>query len=319
MFTGTVLVTELRRFFSSLRITTGASRKPWVQGCVEQAHNAVYSYLHHLKGIHGETFNWAELLPSVSYMHSTAVQTHKSESPMFQRDGRDNRLVNADTLATDAIIPEDEYRRRFDPEFGIRSGQQDDTAMQICDGSGMHDSSASNESAQHDACGTNQKANEQTPTYAYDARQERAASDNARAVQRNQKRMDQQTAADEVLFHEGDTVLIRVPQRCRTKLDPANIVGRIRSVQVTSVERRYKITTPAGLLNRMHSGADLAKHTDGIALNSEDDQAMQTTVEGISLQHVARVAFGRAQASQTRAESATRRTRRPPSEWWRAS
>jgi hypothetical protein len=56
------------------------------------------------------TFNWAELLPSVSYMHSTAVQTHESESPMFQRDGRYNRLVNADTLSTDAIIPEGEYR-----------------------------------------------------------------------------------------------------------------------------------------------------------------------------------------------------------------
>jgi len=39
-------------------------------------------------------------------------------------------------------------------------------------------------------------------------------------VQRNQKRMDQQTAADEALFHGGDTVLIRVPQRCRTKPVP---------------------------------------------------------------------------------------------------
>ena len=107
-FTGTVLVTELRRFFPSLRITTGASRKPWVQGCVEQAHNAVYSYLHHLREIHGEAFNWSELLPSVAYMHNTAVQTHKSESPMFQRDGRDNRLVNADTLVTDDVLPEDE-------------------------------------------------------------------------------------------------------------------------------------------------------------------------------------------------------------------
>jgi len=31
-FTGTVLVTEFRRYFRSLRIITGASRKPWVQG-----------------------------------------------------------------------------------------------------------------------------------------------------------------------------------------------------------------------------------------------------------------------------------------------
>jgi hypothetical protein len=118
-FTGTILVTELRRFFPSLRITTGASRKPWVQGCVEQAHNAGYTYLHHLWIYHGEIFNWAELLPSVAYMHNTAVQTHKSKSPLFQRGGRDSRLVNADTLAADAITPEDECRRRFDPEFGM--------------------------------------------------------------------------------------------------------------------------------------------------------------------------------------------------------
>ena len=98
-FAGTVLVTELRHFFSSLRMTTGASRKPWVQGCVEQAHNVVYSYLHHLKGTLGETFNWAELLPCVAYMHNTAVQTHKVNHPMFQRDGHDRRLVNADTCS----------------------------------------------------------------------------------------------------------------------------------------------------------------------------------------------------------------------------
>ena len=206
---------------------------------------------------------------------------------MFLRDGRDNRLVNYDMLATDGIIPKDEYRQRFDSEFGIRPGQQDCTAMQICGGPDMHDSSTSNESDQP-ACGTHENANEQTPTNAYDAQKERTAWDNARAVQRNQKHMDQQTAADEVLFHEGDTVLISMPQRCRTKLDPANIIGCIRSVQVTSVERRYKITTPAGVLNRMHSGADLTIRTDCIALNGEDDQAMQDAVEGIacSMQHI---------------------------------
>jgi hypothetical protein len=36
----------------------------------------------------------------------------------------------------------------------------------------------------------------------------------------------------------------------------------IRSVQVTSSETRYKTATLAGVLNRMHSGADLAKRTD---------------------------------------------------------
>ena len=75
---------------------------------MEQAHNAVYSYLHHLRRFHGDGFNWAELLPSVAYMHNTAVQTHKSKSPMFQLDGRDNRLANADTLATDEMPHEDD-------------------------------------------------------------------------------------------------------------------------------------------------------------------------------------------------------------------
>ena len=124
-FTGTVLVMELRRFFSSLKITTGASRKPWVQGCVVQAHNAVYSYLHHLRSFHGDdAFNWAELLPSVAYMHNTTVQTHKSESPMFQRDGRDNRFANADSLLTDEVLHEDEYCRGFDASFGASCLQQ---------------------------------------------------------------------------------------------------------------------------------------------------------------------------------------------------
>jgi hypothetical protein len=209
-----------------------------VQGCVEQAHNAVYAYLHHLWIYHGENFNWAELLPSVAYMHNTAVQTHKSESPMFQHDSRDNRLVNANTLATDDIIPEDEYRRRFDPSFGVRQGQQlDDPEMHNGD---MQQCTAF-------ACwsycnGAANNGDGGNTTNAYDSRQEHTAADNARAVKRNQNRMDNQTAADEVLFHEGDTVLIRVLQRCRTKLDPANIVGQIRNVQVTPIKRRYNNT-----------------------------------------------------------------------------
>ena len=289
-FTGTILVTELRRFFPSLRITTGASRKPWVQGCVEQAHNAVYSYLHHLREIHGDTFSWAELLPSVAYMHNTAVQTHKSESPMFQRDGRDNRLVNADKLVTDDVLPEDEYRRRFDAHFGIRPGKQVVASLPVCNGP----DNTGDESEEHARCNRSSGKEAETLTRAYDARQERAASDNARAVQRNQKRMNAQTAADEVLFTEGDTVLIRVPQRCRTKLDPANIVGCVRSVHITNVERRYKIATQAGMLNRMLSAADLAKRIDDVTISSEDDYAMQTTVDEISLQHAVRVAIGRA-------------------------
>jgi len=168
-FTGTVLVTELRRYFPSLKITTGASRKPWVQGCVEQAHNAVYSYLHHLRSFHGDdAFNWAELLPSVAYMHNTAVQTHKSESPMFQRDGRDNRFANADSLLTDKVLHEDEHRKRFDASFGNTCLHQQ-------------------QQQQHDGeQGEGLNGNAPQQTSAYEARQERAALDNARAVQRNQ-------------------------------------------------------------------------------------------------------------------------------------
>ena len=70
---------------------------------------------------------------------------------MFQRDGRDNRLVNADTLVTHNVLPEDEYRRRFDPEFGIRTGQQDSAAMQICGGSDVDDSNTKSQRKRHRA------------------------------------------------------------------------------------------------------------------------------------------------------------------------
>ena len=103
-----------------------------MQGCVEQAHSAVYSSLHHLRSFHGDAFNWTELLPSVAYMHNTAVQTHKSESPMFQRDGRDNRLANADTLVTNEVLHEDEYRRRFDASFGTNEQEEQQTQDGLC-------------------------------------------------------------------------------------------------------------------------------------------------------------------------------------------
>ena len=158
-------------------------------------------------------------------------QKHRTELPIFQRDGRVNRLVNIDTLASDDIIPEDEYRRRFDLDFGTRPEQQEDAAVQICGGSDMHDSERSGEGVTH-ACSTHGTLDDHSPTHACDARQERAAADNARAVKRNQKWLDQQRATDEVLFHKGDTVLVHVPQRCRTKFHPANSVGRIRSVML---------------------------------------------------------------------------------------
>jgi len=121
-FTGTVLVKELQRLFPSLRITTGASRKPRMQACVEQAHIAVYSYPHHIRSFHGDSFNWAELLPSITYMYNTAVQAHKFESSIFQQDRRDSRLLNADTLVIDEVLHEDKYRRRFNASVGACPG-----------------------------------------------------------------------------------------------------------------------------------------------------------------------------------------------------
>jgi hypothetical protein len=117
-FTGTVLVKELQRLFPSLRIITGASLKQRVRGCVEQAHNAVYSYLHPIMSFHGDSFNWVQLLPSITYMYNTAVQAHKFESSIFQQDGRVSRLFDADMLVSDEVLHEDEYRRRFDASVG---------------------------------------------------------------------------------------------------------------------------------------------------------------------------------------------------------
>ena len=158
---------------------TVASRKPWVQGCVEQAHNSVYSYLHHWRSLHGDAFKWAELLPTVAYMHNTSVQTHKTESPMFQRDGSDNRLANADTLATDDVLPEDEYRVRFDPSFGVRLGQE---------ATAMHEEETQQNCYIENSEETETYGNDEQlqPISAYEARQQRASFDNARGVRRNQ-------------------------------------------------------------------------------------------------------------------------------------
>ena len=226
---------------------------------------------------------------------------------MFQRDGRDNRFANADSLLTDEVLHEEEYRRRFDASFGASCLQQQQHG---------------GEQDEDPATGVIGNVSNTPPqlTSAYEARQQRAAADNARAVQRNQQRMDKQTAQDDVPFSEGDTVLVRVPQRCRSKLDPATIVGCVRSVHITAVDRRYRIATPAGLLNRMLSGSDLAKRTDGISLRQSDIDAMTCATEDISLQHAVRSAFGRTQAALPRTATAEqRRNRRPPGEWWRSS
>ena len=42
---------------------------------------------------------------------------------MFQRDRWDNCLAKADTLATDDVLPKDEYQVHFDPGFGLRQSQ----------------------------------------------------------------------------------------------------------------------------------------------------------------------------------------------------
>ena len=266
---------------------------------MEQAHNAVYSSLHHLRSFHGDAFNWAELLPSVAYMHNTAVQTHKSESPMFQRDGRDNRLANADTLVTDEVLHKDEYRRRFDASFGTNEQEEQQTQDGLFNST--HDSDAP------------------LLTNAYEARQERAAVNNARAVQRNQHRMNKQSAQDDVLFGEGNTVLVLVPQRCRTKLDPATILGCVWSEQIIAVERQYRIATQAGVLSRLLRGTDLATRTDGVVVRQSDYDTMASASKHISLQHAVRCASGRTQTAQLRATTSEQRTRLPPGGWWRSS
>jgi len=129
------------------------------------------------------------LCPTSSAGSITAVQTRKTESPIHQRDGGDNRLVNADATATDRIIREDEYQRCFDTCIGTRPGQQDDAAVQHCGGSDMQNRDTSGEAGQH-ACGTNCNCSEQNTTNAYNSWHKRAATEDERAVKRNQKRMD---------------------------------------------------------------------------------------------------------------------------------
>jgi len=218
---------------------------------------------------------------------------------MFQRDSRNNRLANADTLATDEVLHEDDYRSRFDASFCTNELEEQQTQDGLCNST--HDSDAP------------------LLTNAYEARQERAAVNNARAVQRNQHRMNKQTAQDDVLFSEGNTVLVLVPQRCRTKLDPATILGCVWSEQITAVERRYRIATRAGVLGRLLRGTGLATRTDGVVVGQSDEDAMASASKHISLQHAVRCAFGRAQTSQLRAATAEQGTRRPPSKWWRSS
>jgi len=125
------------------------------------------------------------LCPTSSAGSITAVQTRKMESPMHQRNGRDNRLVNADAVATDRIIREDAYQCRVDLCIGTRH----DAAVQHCGGLDMQNRDTSGEAGQH-AYGINCNCSEQNTTNAYDARHKRAAAENERAVKRNQKPMD---------------------------------------------------------------------------------------------------------------------------------
>jgi hypothetical protein len=232
---------------------------------------------------------------------------------MFQRDSRDNRLVNANTLATDDIIPEDEYRRRFDPSFGVRQGQQlDDPEMHNGD---MQQCTAF-------ACwsycnGAANNGDGGNTTNAYDSRQEHTAADNARAVKRNQNRW----TTKQLLMRCSSMKETQCSSACCSgagqNYAPQTLLAR--SGTCKSHLLSAATTTPAGVLNRVQSGADLAKLTDGVTMCSSDNHTMENTMEEVSLQHATGVAFGRAQASQPRTECATWRTRRPPSEWWRVS
>jgi len=123
-FAGWALIDALREHWPSLRLVMGQSRAPWTQGAVEQAHQTVYSLLRELREQEPDpsAVCWAEKLPLVAYMMNTSVQSGKAESPLFQRDGRESRLGNADSLVTAEPINEEEYRRFFDANFGLRYG-----------------------------------------------------------------------------------------------------------------------------------------------------------------------------------------------------
>jgi hypothetical protein len=277
-----------------------------VQGFVEQARNALYSYLHHLRSFHSDSFNWAELLPSVTYIHNTAVQTQKSELPMLQLDGRDNRLANANTLMTDEVLQKDEYRRHFNASFGTCFEQHQQTNDGLCN--------SNNDSDNRD--GSTQGTSQLTNTY--EARQQRAAADHTRSA--TQPAPDgQANSSGRCSFHSGrysacsrTAALPDEPRPCAT------IVGRVRSVHVAVVERRYRIATPAGILSRMLSGTDLAKRIEGVVLRLSDIDTLASASEEIRLQHAIRCAFGCSQEVQPRAATAEQRTRQPPGEWWRS-
>ena len=69
-------------------------------------------------------------------------------------------------------------------------------------------------------------------------------------------------------------------------------MGRVRSVHVAVVERRYRIATPAGVLSRMLSGTDLAKRIEGVVLRLSNIDTLAGASEEIRLQHAIRCAFG---------------------------
>ena len=170
-----------------------------------------------------------------------------------------------------------------------------------------------------DSASENHEGNPQDtvqPTSAYEALQQRAGGENSCAVQRNQHWIDKETAQDDFPFNQSDTVLVRVPRHCRSKLDPATIVGCVRSVYVTAVERRYHIATPAGILSRMLSGTDLAKPKEGMRVRQSDIDAVLSAWRrsACSTQCVAPLVERRQE--QPCAATAEQCTRRPPDKWW---
>jgi len=168
----------------------------------------------------------------------------------------------------------------------------------------------------------NHKGNPQDtaqPTSAYEAWQQRAGAENSRAVQCNQHWIDKETVQDDFLFNQGDTVLVRVPRHCRSKLDPATILGRVRSVYVTAVERQYRIATPAGILSRILSGTELAKPKEGMWVRQSDTDAALSPWRrsAYSTQCVAPLVKRR--QKQPCASTAEQCFRRPPDKWWCSS
>jgi len=126
-------------------------------------------------------------------MLNIAVQTHRSQALVFS--------------ATFVTIGACEHR--FDPKFDICWSRHRDEPQHSLFIPDIYDCDANNEAVQH-ARAIYCTCDDHSITNTCDARQERAAAHNARAIGFN-KQIVHQPAAEELLSREGNIVFVRVP------------------------------------------------------------------------------------------------------------